>query len=1281
MILSPTQTKGCSSAALVTSALVTISVACGGSSGTGEAMPGDAFADTDATDATSCPPGLVPWPGGGCAPRVDECPNPWELPVLSTAEGPLIGGGCVAIGPRACPKLWDPEADVDCEPGKLMEYDGNACPEGFVLTDDEVACIPFFAEDGVCGENEIPVLGGGCQAVGPRACPKTWDPEADVDCEAGEFVEYDGNACPEGFVLTEDEAACIPFFAEDGACGENEIPVLGGGCQRVGPRACPKLWDPEADVECEVGDVVPCPEGWSESEDGMYCDPKYGECGPGERSLVGGGCERVVPLAEDCPPGPFPAVPEGAADVVYVDAASTCTEACGTQEEPFPTIAAALAVVPEGGYVLVGEGEYAEGLIISKPAHVLGLCSGQVAVTGAVSVGNQNESAVETAGIVVTDTSTVELAGLRLASPAAGIAVVGATGIKIHDVEVSGSAGTGMYAGPGAEVEVDRMWLHDTVPGPKGWLLFGVFAGGGAKVEVRWSLVDSAIGAGAYARDAGTELVVRDSTIRNGQSTAGGAAGFGARATKKADLRIADTLLDNNRDAGILAEGQSLIHVERSAIRGTQAAASGDRGWGVAAFESSTVVASGCVLDENVEAAVIARGAGTQVMMPQAVAEHTKPNAAGMFGYGVELNEAATVVVRGGLLDGNTTAAVRAAGSQTFLELSGTVVRGTKQKADAQYGHGMDLLAGASAVISGCLVSGNGELGICCDGGGTTVEISGSEVTGTRPNPEGFLGLGLQAAAGAVVTLSDSLLAGNTTEGCCTFDPGTALHVRSSVVRGTLPSTAEADGFGASAATGSSLQFETSLIVANAAQGIYATDTGTVLAAQATAVLGSDAVESDSAYGLDVRQGASAEASQCYFGSNRGIGVNSADAGSTTVVSDSIIRGTRPLTSGIGGLGLQADFGAFLNVAGSLVDGNQGAGLSIWGAGTHAEMSSSLVRLTVSDSDGYTGFGVQCGEGASVEMSGSLLDKNSNAGVAVLQGGTEVAMSSCAVRGTIPAMVPASGHGVEVFSGSQLGLRQCLVDDNTDSGMVVAHPGTMVEITECVIRNTRPADSGEGGQGAAAFAGAAVASRGCLIDGNTALGVAAKDPDTSVDLAATIVRDTHPLEDGSQGFSGIVQEGASLRIAGSLVTGSVTAGVAAFAGGRALLDGSAVTDTETGGAGTDVEFEVFGDGLVAAGGSSVEIVSTIVAGNARNGIYYNQSSGSVTDSVIVNNDFYGLAMEECADKVEWEGKGNYIVGNASALPADKAAQVTTSTGGMAVPPAPEMMEVKSGDDR
>jgi hypothetical protein len=106
-------------------------------------------------------------------------------------------------------------------------------------------------------------------------------------------------------------------------------------------------------------------------------------------------------------------------------------------------------------------------------------------------------------------------------------------------------------------------------------------------------------------------------------------------------------------------------------------------------------------------------------------------------------------------------------------------------------------------------------------------------------------------------------------------------------------------------------------------------------------------------------------------------------------------------------------------------------------------------------------------------------------------------------------------------------------------------------------------------------------------------------------------------------------------------------------------------------------FQVFGDGVAAVYGSRVEMVSTVVSGNLRNGVYLVSAEGSVYDSVIVSNEFYGLAMEQCADKVDWEGRGNYILGNSTGMPPELAAQVTTSTGGMPVPPAPEMIELPS----
>ncbi len=113
-------------------------------------------------------------------------------------------------------------------------------------------------------------------------------------------------------------------------CASGHLALPGGGCRLIGPRACSKLWDSEAESDCEEEDILPCPDGWVEGGEGLYCGPFYPECGYGERPLLGGGCERVVTLHDGCPAGPFPEAPVGSTDVVYAAAGSSCVGDCGS---------------------------------------------------------------------------------------------------------------------------------------------------------------------------------------------------------------------------------------------------------------------------------------------------------------------------------------------------------------------------------------------------------------------------------------------------------------------------------------------------------------------------------------------------------------------------------------------------------------------------------------------------------------------------------------------------------------------------------------------------------------------------------------------------------------------------------------------------------------------------------------------------------------------------------------------------------------------------------------
>lgn len=97
-------------------------------------------------------------------------------------------------------------------------------------------------------------------------------------------------------------------------------------------------------------------------------------------------------------------------------------------------------------------------------------------------------------------------------------------------------------------------------------------------------------------------------------------------------------------------------------------------------------------------------------------------------------------------------------------------------------------------------------------------------------------------------------------------------------------------------------------------------------------------------------------------------------------------------------------------------------------------------------------------------------------------------------------------------------------------------------------------------------------------------------------------------------------------------------------------------------------FEVFGDGVTSIGGSELVLDSVVVQENARTGIFYFESSGVVTGSMITGNGSYGVAMQESDQLVDLSD--SYIFGNA--LEA-----VTTKPSGLPVPPPPEFLEAYS----
>ena len=152
--------------------------------------------------------------------------------------------------------------------------------------------------------------------------------------------------------------------------------------------------------------------------------------------------------------------------------------------------------------------------------------------------------------------------------------------------------------------------------------------------------------------------------------------------------------------------------------------------------------------------------------------------------------------------------------------------------------------------------------------------------------------------------------------------------------------------------------------------------------------------------------------------------------------------------------------------------------------------------------------------------------------------------------------------------------------------------------------------------------------RDSLVERNRNTGIFSWSTKAAIDR--TVVRDTRDQSSDSQYGSGIVvkvQPGtkhpSTLSLENSLVSSNQSTGVSLF-GSSAKLASCAVRDTRIDGR------KQYGDGVVAAEKSTLVLEDLLVGSNARAGILYRGSGGSIRGSLVRDNVF-AIDLEEGAD--------------------------------------------------
>ena len=425
----------------------------------------------------------------------------------------------------------------------------------------------------------------------------------------------------------------------------------------------------------------------------------------------------------------------------------------------------------------------------------------------------------------------------------------------------------------------------------------------------------------------------------------------------------------------------------------------------------------------------------------------------------------------------------------------------------SDYGYALLVQYGATVQASDCVFEDNEGYAVATLDAGSTVELTGGSISGTRSGAQGSGGIGIGVTSSAELDASDTTIADSEAAGIAVDSRGKA------VLDGvTISGPIQPDGvsLGLSLSTGT---VEATGLVVEAAVGaaVFATGNGASLSLEGCRLAGTVAASGErDGYGLELAGGAQAELVDCELSGNLGAGLRATGAGTSVSLTGGSVSDTVGTELGLG-FGLDLEEGAALSAGGIRVQGNLLGGVYIAGSEGETPTTATLADSDILDTLGpadTVGVGLYAGEGAQVVVTGGSI-----------QGG--------------------EGYGALSF-GADLSLEGTRILD------IGEHPGTGV------------------GQCAGALDGGALSLRGATLQGCYLVGVSAGD-DSVVQVEDSVIEGILGDAD-SFGAAIVASGGAHVRVHASILADSVRYGIIAFEEGTTLdLDQVTVSGSAAGG--------------------------------------------------------------------------------------------------------------------
>ncbi len=257
---------------------------------------------------------------------------------------------------------------------------------------------------------------------------------------------------------------------------------------------------------------------------------------------------------------------------------------------------------------------------------------------------------------------------------------VAATSVEVVDCVLDGNSLMGILAyDPTTTVSLVDTVIRGTQPDSSGAYGYGIQAHLESTITATRCEISGNTGIGVELNQEGTGITLVDSVIRDTLPNASDEYGYGVQVHDGADITLEGCLLHGNTATGLLALDQGTeLTLRDTTIRASLLGTSNrdeqldvieERALGVEVQLGASLDAQGCVLAHNRVAALVVGKEGTRASVRSSVIRNTAPHTGGYGGYGIEVNGGAELQLEDCQLSHNTTVGIHAGepGTRVFI--------------------------------------------------------------------------------------------------------------------------------------------------------------------------------------------------------------------------------------------------------------------------------------------------------------------------------------------------------------------------------------------------------------------------------------------------------------------------------------------------------------------------------------------------------------------------------------------------------------------------------------